>query len=199
MDLKWPILGKDSSAMEMRKIGENSRPLKQLSAPPWSHASFTTNFQRPPALVEWPAESAEQVDVQHVQAITPRAATVVQEVSTPRETFKDAKGFWLYLVTLGLLLLGGACALSVGGIRHNADDAMLTKFKTGFVAGPGGPKLWILDVLLQSPTAKPWALGSVIIYAIGVLALMWPEHVGVMGVAGIGRLIACLMAVAALI
>jgi hypothetical protein len=34
---------------------------------------------------------------------------------------------------------------------------------------------------------------------VGVLALMWPERVGIMGLAGIGRLIACLMTLAALL
>jgi hypothetical protein len=137
--------------------------------------------------------------VQQVQAISPRAARVVEQAPIHHESFKNAKGFWLQMVMAGLLLLGGASALAIGGARHDADDAMLMKFKMGFVAGPGGPKLWILNDLLRAPLTKSWALASLAAYAAGVLALMWPERVGVMGIAGIGRLIACLMAVAALI
>jgi len=137
--------------------------------------------------------------VQQVQAINPRAARFIQDAPTVRETFKDAKGSWLHAVTIGLLLLGGAFALAMGGVRRDADDALLRKFKMGFVAGPGGPKLWIMDDLLRAPSTKMWALASLSLYVAGVLALMWPERVGVMGIAGIGRLIACLMALAALV
>jgi hypothetical protein len=137
--------------------------------------------------------------VEQVQAIDPRAVRVVEEISPGHDTFKDAKGFWLQLVMVGLLLLGGASVLAIGGIRHEADDAMLMKFKTGFVAGLGGPKLWILSELLRPSATSTWALASLIAYTTGVLAVMWPERVGIMGLAGIGRLIACLMAVAALL
>jgi len=142
---------------------------------------------------------AEEVCVQQVQAINPRAVRFVEDAPPVRETFKDAKVSWLYSVTLGLLLLGGAFALAMGGVRHDADDALLRKFKLGFVAGPGGPKVWILDDLLRAPPTKMWALGSLSLYMAGVLAVMWPEGVGVMGIAGIGRLIACRMAAAALV
>ena len=142
---------------------------------------------------------AEEVCVQQVQAINPRAARFVEDAPLVRETFKDAKGSWLHVVTVGLLLLGGAFALAMAGVRHDADDALLRKFKMGFVAGPGGPKVWILDDLLRTPVTKMWALASLSLYVAGVLAVMWPERIGVMGIAGIGRLIACLMAVAALV
>jgi len=142
---------------------------------------------------------AEMVFVEQVQVISPRAIKVVHAAAPRHETFKDAKGFWLNMVIMGLLLLGGASALAVGGVKHDAGGAMLLKLKLGFVVGPGGPKLGILSDLLRAPTTMPWALGSLMAYAGGVLALMWPEHVGIMGLGGIGRLIACLMAAAALI
>ena len=137
--------------------------------------------------------------MQQVQAISPRAARIVEQVPTRDETFKDAKGVWLHVVTVGLLLLGGAFALAIGAVKHGASDAQLVKFRTGFVAGPGGPKLWILSDLVRAPATKTWALASLAVYVAGVLAVMWPERVGIMGIAGIGRLIACLMAVAALL
>ena len=147
---------------------------------------------------------ADKVDVQQVQAINPRAIRVEPVIPKPitaskHETFKDAKGVWLNLVMLGLLLLGGASVLAVLGVRHAVESAMLIKFKTGFVAALGGPKLFVLHELLRAQETRAWALGSLIAYTAGVLALMWPERVGIMGLSGIGRLIACTMAVAALI
>jgi hypothetical protein len=137
--------------------------------------------------------------VQQVQAINPRAARFIEDAPPVRETFKDAKASWLHVVTIGVLLLGGAFGTAMWGVKHDADDALLRKFKMGFVAGPGGPKIWILDDLLRAPPTKMWALASLALYAAGVVAVMWPERVGIMGIAGIGRLIACLMAVAALV
>ena len=150
---------------------------------------------------------AEKVCVEQVQAISPRAARVVgpvskpvsTPVSTPHETFKDANGVWLHVVMLGLVLLGAASGLAIAGVQHDPDDAVFMKLKGGFVAGPGWPKLWILSAMLHKSETMPWALASLGVYTAGVLALMWPERVGIMGVAGIGRLIACLMAVAALV
>jgi hypothetical protein len=147
---------------------------------------------------------AEKLDVHQVQAINPRAIKLSEPViSKPAaskvETFKDAKGAWLNLVMFGLFLLGAASVLAVFGVRHEMESPLLIKFKTGFVAALGGPKLFVLNELLRASETKNWALGSLIAYALGVLALMWPERVGIMGLAGIGRLIACLMAAAALI
>jgi hypothetical protein len=139
------------------------------------------------------------MDVQQVQAINPRATMrLVRDEPLQHETFKDAKATWLNVVMVGLLLLAGASVLAIVGARHDA-SVVLMKLKMGFVAGPGGPKLWVLAEMLHTAATQKWALASLAIYTAGVLALMWPERVGIMGLAGIGRLIACVMAVAALI
>jgi hypothetical protein len=146
-------------------------------------------------------ESAEKVDVQQIQAINPRAIRVAQQpLALKHETFADARAVWLNIVMLGLLLLGAASVLAVLGAWHDAArDIALTKLRMGFVAGPGAPKLWVLSEMLRTPSMRYWALASLVLYCGGVLAAMWPERVGIMGLAGIGRLIASVMAVAALI
>ena len=144
-------------------------------------------------------ESAEKVDVQQIQAINPRAIRLLAETPLVHETFKDAKAVWLNVVMVGLLLLAGASVLAIFGARHDASDPVLMKLRIGFVAGPGGPKLSVLIGMLHAPATRFWGLGSLVAYTLGVLAVMWPERVGIMGLAGIGRLIACLMAFCALI
>ena len=139
------------------------------------------------------------MDVQQAQAINPRATMrLVRDEPLHHETFKDAKAVWLNVVMVGLVLLAGASVLAVVGARHDG-SAVLMKLKMGFVAGPAGPKLWVLAEMLRTAATQNWAVASLAVYAAGVLALMWPERVGIMGLAGIGRLIACVMAVAALI
>ncbi len=142
---------------------------------------------------------AEKVDVEQIQLIGPRAARVVEQDTAGGKSFRDAKRGWMKVVTVGLVLLAGAFALAMVGVRGDADDAELMKFKMGFMAGPGGPKLWILSDLLRAHLASGWALGSLAAYAAGVVAVMWPERVGIMGIAGIGRLLASVMAVAGLV
>jgi hypothetical protein len=147
-------------------------------------------------------ETAEKVDVQQIQAINPRAMKIVKEapVHHQHETFKDARAIWLNVVMLGLLLLGAASVIAIVGARHDVpSDTALTKLRIGFVAGPGGPKLWVLSEMLRTPSMRIWALVSLVLYTAGVLAAMWPERVGIMGLSGIGRLIASVMAMAALI
>jgi hypothetical protein len=147
-------------------------------------------------------ESAENVDVQQIQAINPRAMKIVKEAPLhhQHETVADARAIWLNIVMAGLLLLAAASVLAIVGARHDVpSDTALTKLRMGFVAGPGAPKLWVLSEMLRTPAMRNWALASLVLYTAGVLAAMWPERVGIMGLPGIGRLIASLMAVAALI
>jgi hypothetical protein len=112
------------------------------------------------------------------------------------ETFRSARTGWIKMVTVGLLLLLASSAVAMIAVWFEATGTQRL-LELGFVAGPGGQKLWLLTDLLH--TKKILVLASLTIYALGIIAVMWPERVGVMGIAGIGRLIACIAAVAAII
>jgi hypothetical protein len=113
------------------------------------------------------------------------------------ESFKTAKTTWLAAVTAGILLLLGASAIAMLAVKKANTGSQLL-LELGLLAGPGGPKLWLISDLLRSSN-NLLALLSIAMYMLGVLCVMWPERVGIMGLAGLGRLIASLLSVAALV
>ena len=94
-------------------------------------------------------------------------------------------------------MLLAAFAIAMLAVKKAGDGTQLM-LEWGLLAGPGGPKIWLLSDLLRASN-NIWPLLSIAFYMLGVLGIMWPERVGIMGLAGLGRLIAAIMAVATMV